>query len=1454
MKPIRLPRLWTLLPIMALVAVADNCPEDERYDPPTLATATSPSNLGATKVTIQGNVTNEGGSSVSKKGVVYTLTKDGEDLSVENEAPGVRIFEEDGTGTGSFTINLTGLDPGSEYTFRAIARNEYGRGDSGSGTFTTLALEVASPTVTDVTDTSATLGGEVISDVGGMITERGVVFMPYDDYEIDQEGADNLVIRPGVTQRVAAGTGTGVFTVNATTGIAPGVEYIFKAYASIGSDDTVYSEVSFFPNIDTGAELDVLGDFVSAFAALPDGKVLVGGNYEEIDGEVRSCLARLLDDGSFDDSFTSDVDGFDSTYPNWLQTFAVQKDGKVLLGGVFNRVNGAFTHANLARLNADGTEDTTFLGRVGAGNIETIAFDGDGKILVGGYLIDLNSNPRYYYMGRLNADGSLDTTFNPGPATYDPGAGPNATVSTIAVQPDGKILISGFFNEYSGVARPGLARLNPNGSLDTGFDPSATLFNTSAFVLQPDGKLLVSGFITGGYPGLVRLESDGSLDTTFSTASIPANIVVTESANPAAVVLQADGKILIGGSFSEVHGVPRDHLARLEADGSLDGGFDPTVGYDIAGVGLAENGLIVVGGLDYGAASARPLVSSFANTAATGTLLATSPSRIEWLRGGGAPEVFDVTFESSVNGGATWTALPGKATKIPGGWELTGLSLSVGADLRARGRTSSGQYGGSSGLVEQSTISDPQTGTVPTVINRTQIDILSSSARLGGDVTSDGGSGVTERGVVVSRTYDNRDPRVGGADVRKFTDSGTTGVFSVDVSGLVLGTNYSFRAYATNSGGTGYTTVGQFKTQGLPQIESPNFTDGGGIFSLGARITHDGGSDIIERGVIYSPKSAGNTRLLTKENGTKLVDPSSPGVGYYDIFAPLDPSTEYVFVAYATNGVGTSYTSPISEFTTPSPGPSEQESGNPVGAYGSFLEGGTLAPSDLDAGFDAGLETGGLVQVLAEQADGKILVAGRFATVAGPFRSNLARLNDDGSVDSSFDARTDGAVYSVQVQPDGRILIGGLFTRVNGVARTGVARLEADGTLESALTFSPAMGVDNAVYAVALQPDGKILLGGLFETIQGTPRKGIARLKADGSLDSAFDPGTGFDDSVYCIALQSDGRILVGGGFENFDGTVRGRIARLEDDGDLDTTFNPGTGADDRVTSMAVQADGKILLGGWFGSYNGSPRNRIARLLTSGGIDDAFNPGSGANDHIYSMALQVDGKILVGGLFQTINGVSRNRIARLNPDASVDTTFDAGTGADGEVDALTLKEDGSILVGGLFQFVDGVARNGIARLENDAATQSLTVVDGTQLTWLRGGSGPEVLPANFEVSTDSGVTWTELGIATRVAGGWSIAGRDLPINGLVRALGRTSGGFLGGSGGIVEEFVDYNHQPLIDALRTQLVAANANASKLTKQIKAAKKKKNKAKVKKLTLSLKKVQAQISKLNADLAKY
>lgn len=200
------------------------------------------------------------------------------------------------------------------------------------------------------------------------------------------------------------------------------------------------------------------------------------------------------------------------------------------------------------------------------------------------------------------------------------------------------------------------------------------------------------------------------------------------------------------------------------------------------------------------------------------------------------------------------------------------------------------------------------------------------------------------------------------------------------------------------------------------------------------------------------------------------------------------------------------------------------------------------------------------------------------------------------------------------------------------------------------------------------------------------------------AIDSSFDIGTGFDQDVYSIALQGDQKILVGGGFNVYNGDSVKRIVRLNIDGSIDNTFNIGNGFNYSVQVIKLQVDGKILVGGYFTAYNDSVCNRIIRLNPNGSIDTSFQTGSGFNNVVTALAVQADGKIIAGGNFTSYDGIGYNRLIRLNIDGSIDVGFSIGSGCENLVKCIAIQSDNKILVGGSFVYYNGSYQYSLVRL------------------------------------------------------------------------------------------------------------------------------------------------------------
>lgn len=399
----------------------------------------------------------------------------------------------------------------------------------------------------------------------------------------------------------------------------------------------------------------------------------------------------------------------------------------------------------------------------------------------------------------------------------------------------------------------------------------------------------------------------------------------------------------------------------------------------------------------------------------------------------------------------------------------------------------------------------------------------------------------------------------------------------------------------------------------------------------------------------------------------------------------------------------------------------------------------------------------GDILALAVQADGKILVGGNLRRLGDQVRRGLGRLHADGSLDVEFNPGADNGVTDLAVQPDGKIVVGGFFTTLAGRARAIIGRLHPDGTLDT--SFVPR--IEGAIFALALQSDGKIIVTGSFQMVDGEVRRNLARLNSDGTLDRSFNAGSVGDEFGELVALQPDGKILVNGFFETPSGMPRVGVGRLHPDGAVDTTFTPHL---DSAFGATVQADEKILTRASQG---------LGRLNSNGSLDATFH--SPALGSFVSTVLQTNGKPIAGGALDPLQGFGMY-LVRVEANGTVDTSFVTISNRDpsgGGISEVMLQGDGKVLVGGKFTMLDGQPKNGLVRFLNaDAATEDLRVDSRQSITWLRGGSSPEVLRVTFEFSTN-GTSFSPLGAGSRIADGWRLDGLSLPAgrNIVVRARG-----------------------------------------------------------------------------------
>ena len=263
-----------------------------------------------------------------------------------------------------------------------------------------------------------------------------------------------------------------------------------------------------------------------------------------------------------------------------------------------------------------------------------------------------------------------------------------------------------------------------------------------------------------------------------------------------------------------------------------------------------------------------------------------------------------------------------------------------------------------------------------------------------------------------------------------------------------------------------------------------------------------------------------------------------------------------------------------------------------------------------------------------------------------------------GRIDASFVPApgTNDAVNVVIPQPDGKVIVAGRFTQANNVGRNRIARFNFNGSLDT--TFDPGTGADEEIKAAVLQPDGRIVVAGRFHQFQWVTHNGVCRLNANGSVDPNFGLGAGINNpAALALALQSDGRIIVGGQFSQVDLTLRFNLARLNTNGSVDLTFDPRNGPIGDVNAIVIQPMARLLLAANLPATMGSTRGGIARVLANGMLDPSFDSGVGTGGNVFALALQHNGQIVLGGSFIQYAGINRTFIARVFSNGSLDLEF-----------------------------------------------------------------------------------------------------------------------------------------------------------------------------------------------------
>jgi uncharacterized delta-60 repeat protein len=762
--------------------------------------------------------------------------------------------------------------------------------------------------------------------------------------------------------------------------------------------------------------------------------------------------------------------------------------------------------------------------------------------------------------------------------------------------------------------------------------------NVKAIKVQTDGKALIGGTFTTynaeSVNYITRLNADGSKDATFNVGGLGTNGVVNT------IAVQSDNKIIIGGSFSTYNGVSVGALVRINSNGTLDNTFN------VGGVGLLGEVLdiIVVSGNKIIAAGN---ISSYNNAVVNNLIQIKTNGTLEsTFNAGGA----------GVNGTVYSLALQSNGKILVGGNVTTFNNIPVNYIFRIN---SNGSYDNS--FVNNGEI----------IANAVKTIAIQPDGKILAGCT------------VVSRLNSN------GTVDASFNYYEANANIIDGINKIVLQNDGKF-----------IMITGQAKSRFFDLEEKK-------IFRRNSNGTNDD-TFLYELQYIneniYSIALNGNGKILL---GQEFIS-SFGRPGYGKASSVHEGLLKTNLICYNSNG-----------------------SINDTFNIATSIKG-----------------VNGNVKTSTTQADGKLLVGGSFTNYNGELSKYLVRLNADGTRDYGFNIGSTGAnntIISIALQADGKIVICGHFTKYNNKAANGIARLNSNGSLDTTFNF-PGIGVYSSLFKISVAKDQKIY----FSSDQYG--KTIAKLNIDGSFDLSFNCLLKYHQSgmtyvfgkTYCITHQDDGKIVLGGFFDQIGPYPTGynatpaNIVRINENGSLDSTFlafpnffyynnsygfvgfdgysySTAQGFDGYVYSTAIQPNGKILVGGRYTKFktflNTKNVNNITRLNSDGNIDTTFNVGgSGFNGTVSSISILPNGKILVSGSFSSYNNIAVSNIVRLKENGSYDSSFNLNlSAANAAVYAISANLDNSkIIIGGAFTSYNAIGKNRIARLINCAKSISTT--------------------------------------------------------------------------------------------------------------------------------------------------
>jgi len=444
----------------------------------------------------------------------------------------------------------------------------------------------------------------------------------------------------------------------------------------------------------------------------------------------------------------------------------------------------------------------------------------------------------------------------------------------------------------------------------------------------------------------------------------------------------------------------------------------------------------------------------------------------------------------------------------------------------------------------------------------------------------------------------------------------------------------------------------------------------------------------------------GDIRYLLQNGvgGGATVDTTAAEIYDMAVNEKLNPGTSYRITDYKSVNYLNGYTVARENYDNGSYSP------NLVGTEGSILN-----PYNYNLNFNNG--PNGQVQCIFRSQDGSYYVGGNFTNFNGYATDyKVIKLNSDGTINNTWSAGIPDyiynwtIVYAIAEGPDGGIYIGG-SADFTGTDDAHIIKVDPNTGAIDPTFNAPKFDDKSAIYAIAVQPDGKVVIGGDFTL----PVDSFLRLNANGSVDSAFVANIGASavNGVEDLVLLSDGSIIIVGAFSTFNGNPASGICKVNSNGIFDTTFatNAGTGFNGAAYSIKQYLNtNSVVIGGAFSTYNGVASQRVIKITSTGTIALAWNNTNTINNTVYVVEVQSNGKIFIGGDFTTVNGNPSDSLIRITSNGGPDVLFQfTPTFSPGEyIYALSYNlTTTAIFVGGIFSLCNNISVGNIAALATD---------------------------------------------------------------------------------------------------------------------------------------------------------